>query len=581
MTRPAFWSGPLTPEGEGTKPRADANDPPPARLEYAPMDFRLPSLGEGIDSATVTAVLVKPGDAVTAGQNVLAVETDKAAMEVEADAAGTVEAVLVKQGDKVPVGGPVYRLAGAGAAKAAAPASPPPPPAAKPAPASPPPTAPAAPSGGASEFRLPNLGEGIDAATVTAVLVKPGDAVKPGTPVVSVETDKASMEVEADTAGTVAAVRVKQGDKLPIGAVILSLSGGAAPAEAPSKPAAPTEAAPAPAGPARAASPAPAPHANGTPAKSAEVVPAGPATRRLARELGVGLGEVKGSGRGGRVTLDDVKSFVRDERQKVKAAPAGGAGGLSGKTVADSFTTPPLPDFSKFGEVERKPVAKIRETIAKNLTVAWRTMPMVTQHDQADITDLEAGRKRIVDALPKGAPKITMTVLAIKACVAALRDFPQFNSSYDMNAGELVVKKYYHVGIAVDTERGLVVPVIKDADKKSIRDIAAEVVGLADKARAGKLGLDDMRGGTFTITNLGGIGGTFFTPIVNYPEVAILGLSRSALQPVVRDGQVVPRLVMPLSLTYDHRVVDGADGARFTTRLVQLFSDPLRLLMES
>jgi pyruvate dehydrogenase E2 component (dihydrolipoamide acetyltransferase) len=546
------------------------------------MDFRLPSLGEGIDSATVTAVLVKPGDAVTAGQNVLSVETDKAAMEVEADAAGTVEVVLVKQGDKVPVGGPVYRLAGAGAApKAAAPTSPPPP-AAKPAaaaPASPPPpAAPTAPSGGASEFRLPNLGEGIDAATVTAVLVKPGDALKPGTPVISVETDKAAMEVEADTAGTVAAVRVKQGDKLPIGAVILSLSGGAAPAEAqpPSKPAAPAEAEPA-----RAAAAAPAPHANGTPAKSAELVPAGPATRRLARELGLGLGEVKGSGRGGRVTLDDVKSFVRDERQKAKAAPAGGAGGLSGKTVADSFTTPPLPDFSKFGEVERKPVAKIRETIAKNLTVAWRTMPMVTQHDQADITDLEAGRKRIVDALPKGAPKITMTVLAIKACVAALRDFPQFNSSYDMNAGELVVKKYYHVGIAVDTERGLVVPVIKDADKKSIRDIAAEVVGLADKARAGKLGLDDMRGGTFTITNLGGIGGTFFTPIVNYPEVAILGLSRSALQPVVRDGQVVPRLVMPLSLTYDHRVVDGADGARFTTRLVQLFSDPLRLLMES
>ncbi|MBN9524215.1 2-oxo acid dehydrogenase subunit E2 [bacterium] len=436
-----------------------------------------------------------------------------------------------------------------------------------------------------SEFRLPNLGEGIEAATVTAVLVKPGDAVKPGTAVVSVETDKAAMEVEADAAGTVASVLVKPGDKLTIGSPILSLNGSTAPA-AESKPAAPAKAAApaapesAPARPAQVA--AVAPHANGA-AKPGTLVPAGPATRRLARELGVALTELKGSGRGGRVTLDDIKSFVREERQKVKAAPAGGGGAaaLSGKTVADSFTTPPLPDFSKYGEVERKPVAKIRETIAKNLTVAWRTMPMVTQFDAADITDLEAGRKRVVDSLPKGAPKITMTVLAVKACVAALRDFPQFNSSYDMNAAELVVKKYYHIGIAVDTERGLVVPVIKDADKKSIRDIAAEVVGLAEKARAGKLGLDDMRGGTFTITNLGGVGGTAFTPIVNYPEVAILGLSRSAPQPVVKDGQIVPRLMMPLSLTYDHRVVDGADGARFTTRLVQLFSDPLRLLMDS
>ena len=435
------------------------------------------------------------------------------------------------------------------------------------------------------DFRLPSLGEGIDSATVTAVLVKPGDAVAAGQSVVSVETDKAAMEVEADAAGTVASVLVKPGDKLTIGSPILSLNGSTAPA-AESKPAAPAKAAApaapesAPARPAQVA--AVAPHANGA-AKPGTLVPAGPATRRLARELGVALTELKGSGRGGRVTLDDIKSFVREERQKVKAAPAGGGGAaaLSGKTVADSFTTPPLPDFSKYGEVERKPVAKIRETIAKNLTVAWRTMPMVTQFDAADITDLEAGRKRVVDSLPKGAPKITMTVLAVKACVAALRDFPQFNSSYDMNAAELVVKKYYHIGIAVDTERGLVVPVIKDADKKSIRDIAAEVVGLAEKARAGKLGLDDMRGGTFTITNLGGVGGTAFTPIVNYPEVAILGLSRSAPQPVVKDGQIVPRLMMPLSLTYDHRVVDGADGARFTTRLVQLFSDPLRLLMDS
>ncbi|HET6572970.1 MAG TPA: 2-oxo acid dehydrogenase subunit E2, partial [Fimbriiglobus sp.] len=305
------------------------------------------------------------------------------------------------------------------------------------------------------------------------------------------------------------------------------------------------------------------------------LIPAGPATRRLARELGVSLADVTGSARGNRVTLDDVKTHVRARLEgKTGAAPAG-------KTVADSFAHPPLPDFSKFGAVERKPVAPIRRKIAENLTVAWRTMPMVTQHDLADITELEAGRKRIVEGLAKGEPKVTMTVLAVKAVVAALKEFPHFNASLDLNAGEMVFKKYFHVGIAVDTERGLVVPVIRDADKKSVRDLAAEVTSLAEKARAGKLAIDEMRGGTFTITNLGGIGGTAFTPIVNYPEVAILGLSRSAWQPVVRDGQVVPRLMMPMSLTYDHRAIDGADGARFTTRLAQLFSDPIRLLMES
>jgi pyruvate dehydrogenase E2 component (dihydrolipoamide acetyltransferase) len=554
------------------------------------MEFKLPALGEGIDSATVVGVLVKPGDAVTAGQNLLAVETDKAAVEVPAEADGTVEQVLVKPGDKVPVGGVVLKLAGAGAAKAEpAPAAPPPPApkatpveAAKPpGPASPPP--PPAASGGKVEFKLPALGEGIDAATVVGVLVKAGDAVTAGQNVLAVETDKAAVEVPVEVAGTVQEVRVKPGDKVPVGSVLLVLTSGAeakAPAGGGSLPPAPSPAAPAGqptvtasthAGPAQVAAP---PSTNGS-AGPKTLVPAGPATRRLARELGVPLAEVKGSARGGRVTLDDVKGHVKS---RLASAPAGGK--VSG-SVVDAFALPPLPDFSKYGPVERKPVSGIRTKIAENLTVAWRTMPMVTQHDLADITDLEAGRKRIVDALPKGAPKVTMTVLAVKACVAALKEFPTFNSSYDMNAGQLVTKRYYHIGIAVDTERGLVVPVIRDADKKSIRDLAAEVASLAEKARAGKLAVDEMRGGTFTITNLGGIGGTAFTPIVNYPEVAILGLSRSSLQPVVRDGQIVPRLMMPMSLTYDHRVVDGADGARFTTRLTQLFSDPIRLLMES
>jgi pyruvate dehydrogenase E2 component (dihydrolipoamide acetyltransferase) len=552
------------------------------------MEFRLPELGEGIDSATVVNVLVKPGDAVTAGQNVVAVETDKAAVEVPAESAGTVEQVLVKPGDKVPVGAPILRIAAAGAAKpdgqkqpAPAPKQAEPPKKQGERPKEQPPT-PAEPGEEKVEFRLPALGEGIDSATVVNVMAKVGDRVSAGQNVVAVETDKAAVEVPVEVGGTVEAVHVKPGDKVPSGAPILTLAASGARQPAEKGKAAPPSARPAPprdmpsgqtAQPATAAAAVAHPGAAGNGAKV--LVPAGPATRRLARELGVNLADVQGSARGNRVTLDDVKAHVRG---RLGGKPGGAA---AGATVADSFAHPPLPDFARYGEVERRPVPQIRKKIAENLTVAWRTMPMVTQHDLADITDLEAGRKRIVEGLPKGAPKVTMTVLAVKAAVAALKEFPHFNASYDMNAGELVVKKYYHVGIAVDTERGLVVPVIRDADRKSIRDLAAELTDLADRARAGKLAIDEMRGGTFTITNLGGIGGTAFTPIVNYPEVAILGLSRSSLQPVVRDGQVVPRLMLPLSLTYDHRIIDGADGARFTARLAQLFSDPIRLLMES
>jgi pyruvate dehydrogenase E2 component (dihydrolipoamide acetyltransferase) len=552
------------------------------------MEFRLPELGEGIESATVTAVLVKPGDVVAASQNVLSVETDKAAVDVPVDSAGTVGQVHVKPGDKLSIGAPILTLSGAGKSPAKPPATPAPK-AAKPAPAAsgdgrraeatPPPSA------GAQkvEFKLPALGEGIDSGTITAVLVKQGDRVKAGQNVVTIETDKAAVDVPSEVDGVVEAVHVKAGEKVPVGGNLLTLlaSGGrqptVPPTETPSQsrqsatPPAPAEQ-PALAGRSPEAR-APAVHANGNGAPARELVPAGPATRRLARELGVGLTEIKGSGRGGRVTLDDVKGFVKTERQRVRE---GGGSAAPGAGAA-----PPLPDFTKYGPVEVRDVSQLRQTIARNLTAGWRTMPMVTQHDLADITELEAGRKRIVEAAPQGSPKITMTVLAIKAVVAALREFPHFNSSYDMAAGKLVVKKYFHIGIAVDTKEGLVVPVIRDADKKSIRDLATEVGALAEKAKNRKLAIDEMRGGTFTISNLGGIGGTAFTPIVNYPEVAILGLSRSSLQPVVVDGQIAPRLMMPISLTYDHRVIDGADGCRFTTRLAQLFSDPLRLLMEA
>ena len=530
------------------------------------MDFRLPELGEGISDATVVAIAVKPGQTVAAGDTIIEVETDKASMPIPATSAGTITELKVKQGDKVKVGAVIAILGGAGAAPAAK-AAPVPAPAkaaeaAKPAA----PTMPAAPAVAADYAqKLPALGEGIDGGTIVGVSVKAGDAIKTGQEIFTIETDKASMPVPSDVDGTVKEIKVKVGDKVAVGGLlaVISSTGATAPSAGAATPAAPAKSA---------VVSAPPVSDNGAPGilTTTGLVPAGPATRRYAREHSVALNEVPGTARGGRVTVDDVKSHIR--KKMSQPAGSGGSGGVA---------VPPMPDFSKYGPIEKKPLSNLRKKIAENLTIAANVAPAVTQFDLADITDLEAGRKRITENLPKGSPKVTMTVLAIKAIVAALKEFPSFNGAFDLANNEIILKQYYHIGIAVDTERGLVVPVIRDADKKSIRDLAHEVASLAEKARAGKLTIDEMRGGGFTITNLGGIGGTAFTPIINYPEVAILGLSRSAIQPVHRDGQFVPRLMMPLSLTYDHRIIDGADGARFTTRLVQLFSDPIRLLMES
>jgi pyruvate dehydrogenase E2 component (dihydrolipoamide acetyltransferase) len=534
------------------------------------MELRLPELGEGITDATVVNVPAKPGQAVKAGDTVVEVETDKASMPIPAEADGIVSEVRVKPGDKVKVGA-VIAVVGSSSPLAAS----------RPTAASAPAKPQAAPVSGPAnsnhvaparrEFTLPNLGEGIENGVVVAVNVKPGDTVTTGQELFTIETDKASMPLPADADGKVEEVRVKQGDKVNIGAVLAILSGAGAAKPLAASPPSPPVAQPKPQPQPTPAQVAAGPSGNGSPGVIADrsVVPAGPATRRYAREHGVNLAEVPGTARGGRITVEDVKSHIRNRMSQPAAA--------SGFAVG----TPPLPDFSKYGPVEKKPVSNLRKKIAENLTVTWHTVPAVTQYDLADITDLEAGRKRIAEGLPKGSPKVTMTVLAIKAAVAALREFPHINASLDLANTEVVYKHYFHIGIAVDTERGLVVPVIRDADKKTIRDLAAEVATLAEKARGGKLTIDEMRGGTFTITNLGGIGGTAFSPIINYPEVAILGLSRSSIQPVFKDGQFVPRLLMPLCLTYDHRIIDGADGARFTTRLVQLFSDPIRLLMES
>jgi pyruvate dehydrogenase E2 component (dihydrolipoamide acetyltransferase) len=433
----------------------------------------------------------------------------------------------------------------------------------------------------AIEIKLPALSESVSEGGVSEVRVKPGDAVTDGDTILVVEAEKSTVEVPAGVTGKITEVLVKPGDTVKVGQVLARAETGAAqpagkPAPAPAKPAkaaAPAAApAPAPAAPARkpaaAAAPAPpAPARNGEhpdaprSGDGAKLVPAGPATRRLARKLGVDLGRVPGSGPRGRVTQDDVIAFSRH-------APASGGGAIA---------PPPLPDFAKWGPVEAQPLDQIRRKTAEQMALAWAQVPHVTQHDLADITELDAFRR----SQDGQGPKLTVTAFALKAVAVALKEFPQVNASLDLAGGRLIRKRYYHVGVAVDTDRGLLVPVIRDVDRKSVRELAAEVADVAERARARKLPIEEMKGGTFTITNLGGIGGVAFTPIVNWPEVAILGLSRARLEPAVKGGQVVPRLMLPLSLSYDHRVIDGADGARFCRRMAALLENPLLLLLEA
>lgn len=424
----------------------------------------------------------------------------------------------------------------------------------------------------AIEFKADNLGDGVKSGDVAALMVAVGDVISAGHIVMEIETDKAVLPLPCDKAGKVTQILVKKGQTIMPGQAVLmlepvavatpSMNGGAkstaaatvAVASSLAKAVAPVVAISAAV---LAKSPLPASSGRDLP------LPAGPATRRLARELGLNLASISGSGSGGRITLEDV------------ARAAAGTGGGGGGRVVE----PPLPDFSKYGEVERVALSKLQKTSANNLSLAWQIIPHVTQHDLSDITETEALRKRFVENAVKGSPKVTMTVLAMKAVVACLKEFPNFNSSFDSAKGEVVQKKYYNIGIAVDTPNGLVVPVVKNVDQKSIMELATELTDLATKARDRKLQLADMQGGTFTITNLGGIGGTSFTPIVNYPEVAILGMSRSQKQLQLIDGHVTERLMLPLSLSYDHRVVNGADAARFIVKLSNMLSSALSLLI--
>jgi pyruvate dehydrogenase E2 component (dihydrolipoamide acetyltransferase) len=452
-----------------------------------------------------------------------------------------------------------------------------------------------------SEFIIPNLGDGVAQGDVLKVLVKAGDALAVDQPVLELETDKATIEVPSNVAGKVTEVKVKAGDKVKPGQAVLVLDNGAGGAEAPkqeSKAESPKqEAVPAPEAPAQAPEAPPAPEkpkasvhniASGrpqqqqpqppAPAPSPTVTnaPAAPSVRRLAREIGVDVAQVPGTGPGGRITQDDVKEFAKRVMNSIGSS--GQAAAASGLPRA-AMVGPALPDFAKWGEIERKPMTGIRRKTSEHLSHAWNTIPHVTQFDKADITALEQVRKKYREEVAKAGGNLTVTAVAAKVIASALKVFPQFNASVDAAGESIVYKKYIHVGIAVDTENGLLVPVIRNVDQKNLIQLSVEIQQLADKAKARKLSLEEMSGGSMSISNLGGIGGTAFTPIVNWPEVAILGVSRGVFEPVWNGKEFEPRQMLPLSLSYDHRLIDGADAIRFLRWVAEALENPFALTL--
>jgi pyruvate dehydrogenase E2 component (dihydrolipoamide acetyltransferase) len=565
----------------------------------AALEVKVPDIGDFKD-VEVIEVLVKPGDRVAAEQSLITVESDKASMEIPSSAAGVVKEMRVKVGDKVSEGSVVLVLDGEGGAAAPAPA-----PAAAAAPAAARAAAPApapaegprsqaAAGSGTVEVVVPDIGDFTDVAVIE-VLVKPGDTVALEQSLITVESDKASMEIPSSAAGVVQDLKVKVGDKVSQGSIVAVLSGGGAvapPSAAVTKGVA-TNAAEDRAGAAAAAALAPtAPaHERHLPtaalpaheptAPTGALPHASPTIRKLARELGVPLDEVKGSGPKGRITQEDVHGFVKavlagethTKAQTAKGAPAASAagGGIAG------LAPWPQVDFAKFGPIERKDLSRIKKISGPALHRNWVMIPHVTNHDDADITELEAFRVLTNKENEKSGVKVTMLAFLIKASVAALKKFPEFNASLD--GEQIVLKRYFHIGFAADTPNGLVVPVIKDADQKGVLQISQEMSELAKKARDGKLTPGDMSGGCFSISSLGGIGGRYFTPIINAPEVAILGVCRSTTEPRWDGKAFQPRLILPLSLSWDHRVVDGAAAARFNAYLVQVLGDFRRVLL--
>jgi pyruvate dehydrogenase E2 component (dihydrolipoamide acetyltransferase) len=544
-------------------------------------EVSVPDIGDFKDVAVIE-VLVKAGDTVAAEQSLITVESDKATMEIPAPGAGVVKELRVRVGDKVSQGSPILVLEESGAA--AAPAKPEPKaaraaarPALAPAPAAARgPTPQNAPPAGAASgpvlVKVPDIGDFKDVAVIE-VLVKPGDTVVAEQSLITVESDKATMEIPSPSAGKIAELKIKVGDKVSEGSPILVLDadGGSAPARepAPSRPAAE------PAPSLEAALP-PRPPVPKEPQEATSSKPhASPSVRKFARELGVDLARVKGTGLKGRIVHADVQAFVKGALAAVPAPAAGAKGG----TLPFNLPAWPDVDFAKFGPVEVKPLTRLQKLSGPNLHRNWVSIPHVTQFDEADITELEAFRKSNTADTEKQGFKLTMLAFLIKACVTALRQHPLFNASLDRAGENLVIKKYYNIGVAVDTPEGLVVPVVRDADRKGVFDVARELADISKLARDKRLKSGDLQGGTFSISSLGGIGGTAFTPIINAPEVAILGVSRSVLRPVWDGKAFAPRLMLPLSLSYDHRVVDGAAAARFTSYLASVLADIRRSLL--
>jgi pyruvate dehydrogenase E2 component (dihydrolipoamide acetyltransferase) len=581
-------------------------------------EFKLPELGENIDQGDLVRLMISPGATITQGQAVMELETEKAVVEVPSTVSGVVKEIRVKEGEKIKVGQVIFTFEnGAGgnvsrepatesaeepkAQQAAASAA-----AAKASPAEPPAQIPAttvqrerrsSATPGPTEFKLPELGENISQGDLVRLMISPGSKVSEGQPVMELETDKAVIEVPSSVSGIVKEVRVKQGEKIKVGDVIFTLEGSATPQ--PQRPKhAPVEHVSGQHGARLAfqaaiqaegkteeqalppdqpqsflpsfAMPAQLEKVAGT--EHREPVPAAPHVRRVARELGIDVHNVKGSGPGGRISEKDVKAYSKELLASMASAVQSPRGA--------QFSQAELPDFTKWGKVERVSIRGVRRKTAEHLWQAWTTVPHVTQNDKADITELEQLRARFAPKAEEAGGKMTVTAIALKVCSSALKIFPQFNASIDLAKDEIVYKQYINIGVAVDTDRGLLVPVIRDVDKKNIVELAAELTQLSRKAKDKKLALAEMEGGTFTITNLGGIGGTGFSPIVNYPEVAILGLSRSSMEPVWLNGKFEPRQVLPVSLSYDHRLIDGADAARFLRWIAEAFEQPFLLSVQ-
>jgi pyruvate dehydrogenase E2 component (dihydrolipoamide acetyltransferase) len=553
-------------------------------------EFKLPELGENIEIADVLNVLIKPGDKIEKDQGIIEIETDKATIEVPSTSAGIVKNVLIKPGDKVKVGQTIVVIED-GETKELVKEAPKPEtaksngksenlqvnsePEVKTQPKAKEKSAP----GQVVEMKLPELGENIESADVLNVLVTAGDIIERDQGILEIETDKATIEVPSTLNGKVIEILVKAGDKAKVGQSLMKveLSGSGEKMQPEEK----EETRPEPIGlkqeqtagdhkieakgERESIQPS---ERNDQPPILKNAAPAAPSVRRIARELGVDINKVPGTGPSGRISMNDVKSYVKNLNE--------------GRSIT-SFTgikQEPLPDFSKFGSIENKPMNNIRAKTAEHLSYAWSSIPHVTQHDKADISEMERIRKEFNPKVEKVGGKLTVTVILLKIISSALRVFPQFNASIDMEKKEIIYKKFFNVGVAVDTEHGLIVPVIKNVDKKNLIELSIELNSLAEKARTRKVSLDDLQGGCFTITNLGGIGGTSFTPIINSPEVAILGVSRSENEAVFINGQFEPRLMLPLSLSYDHRIIDGADAARFLRWVCEALEQPVKILIE-